>query len=412
MKKHLALLLFLLAPAVLLAQEEDGRLARYEEFLSKCESKEETIYNKNHKSVPFQPLSVEEVKHYKNEFFRYERIEDYNPYDDSLYKLPYEDYRIPYQDSVLHTESNSWYESTPQCIGKVDKRNILRYEKKGQIEAFVFEENRFLCLMGLWVAYSSDDGNTWEYYYTGIMQKKPLFAKWYSRVPLINDDGDVQIEACFFVQENRFGPWGWEYFDLAEDGLLLTFDLETLKKDTDGDGLTDIVEALFRTNPNDKDTDGDGITDDLDMNPRFALPRTDKTIVFEAILNEDERLNCPRWETDTCELIPLDEVTPIHYATDSMQTIMVVTDDPNLLSVQPALCRIIFVTSKELAAKRRCFADELYGYNITPLFKADELDDTWIFSMSSRIGGVWKSGYYAKKTKQGWEIGMTYSIIE
>jgi len=399
MKQYISLLLLiLLVPAFAFAQEYD-----------KYQSREEDEYNKNYKYKHFEPMTEDQIKHYKNEFFDFERIEDYTPYNDSIWFTTY-------QDSVIKSEmrirtSGKEQVFKKQCVGKIDKRFILKHEKKGHIEAFVYEEIVYRSpLPGLWVAYSVNAGASWEYFYTGLFQKKPLFVKWYSNTPLINEDGDLQMEACLFVQDRTIGPWGMEHFKLAEDGLLLTFDLQTLRRDSDGDGLTDIAEAKFHTDPNNPDTDGDGIPDNLDMNPRFSLPRTDKTIVFEAVLNEDERL--PFTWGGAYELIPLDEIMPPSYATDTTPTLMIVTDDPNLLAVQPTRERIVFLTSEEYESEPHYYSDDLNGYRITPLFKADYLDDTFVFSMSSTKGGVWESGYYATRTKEGWDIGMTFQIIE
>lgn len=398
MKKYISLLLLiLLVPAFAMAQD------------NKYQSREEDEYNKNYKYKHFEPMTEDQIKHYKNDYFGFERMEEYTPYCDSLLFTPY-------YDSIVKMEWGSYMKGEEpsfqkQCVGKIDKRFILKHEKKGRIEAFVYEKGvHGSPLPGLWVAYSTDAGTSWEYYYTGLVQEKPLFVKWYSNTPLINENGDLQIEASLFIQNRTIGPWGMEHFKLAEDGLLLTFDLQTLRRDSDNDGLTDIVETKFHTDPNNPDTDGDGIPDNLDMNPRFSLPRTDKTIVFESVLNEDERL--PFSWGGAYELIPLDEVTLPSYATDTTPTLMIVTDDPNLLSIQPTRERIIFLTSEEYESEPRYFSDELNGYRITPLFKADNLDDTFVFSISSTIGSDWASGYYATRTKEGWDIGMTFQIIE
>lgn len=42
------------------------------------------------------------------------------------------------------------------------------------------------------------------------------------------------------------------------------------KIDTDGDGLTDIVEIdVYKTNPNKKDTDGDGYSDKIEIDSGY-----------------------------------------------------------------------------------------------------------------------------------------------
>ena len=397
MKNYLTMLLLLLLPAFSFGQDY------------KYQSREEDEYNKNYKYKHFEPMTEDQIKNYKNDFFHFERIEDYTPYNDSIWFTTY-------QDSVFNMEMKKRINgeelvSPKQCVGKIDKRFILKHEKKGQIEAFVYEAYEYGSpLPGLWVAYSTNAGSSWEYYYTGLVQKKPLFVKWYSNTPLINEDGDIQMEACLFFQDRTIGPWGMEYFKLADDGMLLIFDLQTLRRDLDGDGLTDIAEAKFHTDPNNPDTDGDGIPDNLDLNPRFSLPRTDKTIVFEVVLNDDKRLSFT-WG-GAYELIPLDEVTLPNYATDTTSTLLIVSDDPNLLAVQPTRERIIFLTSEEYESEPRYYSDDLNGYRVTPLFKADHLDDTFVFSMSSTKGSSWESGYYATRTKEGWDIGDTFQIME
>ena len=123
MKHYITLLLTLLVPAFAFAQEYD-----------KYQSREEDEYNKNYKYKHFEPMTEDQIKHYKNEFFDFERIEDYTPYNDSIWFTTY-------QDSVIKTEmrirtSGKEQVFKKQCVGKIDKRFILKYEKKGKIEAY------------------------------------------------------------------------------------------------------------------------------------------------------------------------------------------------------------------------------------------------------------------------------------
>jgi hypothetical protein len=52
--------------------------------------------------------------------------------------------------------------------------------------------------------------------------------------------------------------------------LFITMNLDDVEKDSDGDGLTDILEAKLGTNPNDADTNHDGLRDDVDPIPRAS----------------------------------------------------------------------------------------------------------------------------------------------
>ena len=100
MKKHLVLLLFLLAPAVLLAQEEDYDYEKYEkaydEFMERYKSSEEEAYyhvdeDKEWVVAPFVPTEAEDVKSYKNKFFEFTEIENFTPYDENQQWTPFQD---------------------------------------------------------------------------------------------------------------------------------------------------------------------------------------------------------------------------------------------------------------------------------------------------------------------------------
>ena len=408
MKKHLALLLFLLAPAVLLAQEEDYDYEKYEkaydEFMERYKSSEEEAYyhvdeDKEWVVAPIVPTDAEDVKSYKNKFFEFTEIENFTPYDENQQWTPF-------QDSLIKAGHFLWYEPR-QFIGGVDRSDILKYEKKDNVVAFAYWQNEFRQGRGIWIAYSMDGGKSWAHYHSGLIQEKPLFVKWYSKYPLIKSNGDLQIEACLMRKASGPGLHGFVEHELVQDGLLVTFELETLAKDSDGDGLTDIMETRLRTDLNNLDTDGDGITDDLDMNPRYNLPRTEKTLIYEAVINDDLRAH--RFWDEDCEIIPFSEMPIPHYVTDTTNTILVVTDDPDFLACQPTQERIIFMRTEEFENTKDTFFEEKENVSFSPLFKVDNMEDAYVFGVG---GAFWSNDYVVEKQKDGWCIKVTMSIIE
>ena len=410
MKQYITLLLLvLLVPAFSFAQEKDSEYEnykkRFKEFLEQNKSSEEEAYYKNREFKEYEPLNMEVFSNYYDDFFKFVEVSDYAPYNDTLYFTPY-------QDSVFRLDWEYWWsDSLRQFVGKIDKSFILKQEKKGNVEAFIYYdreyENFYFGESGIWVAYSDDNGETWSYYYTGIVQKQPLFVKWYSSYPLINEEGDLQIEACLLRQTSPFShPVPTQTYQLAKDGLLLTLDLETLRKDSDGDGLTDIVEAKFRTDPKNADTDGDGIPDNLDLNPRFASQRTDKSVIYEAVLNE---VQIPFWgEEEEETTLPINATPETHYAVDTTETILIVTDDPALQNILPTSYRVIILTAEEFESNPRYFKNDLNKMYFTPLFKVDGKKDTYLFTYSFN---TWGASYWVKKTNKGWVIVMTSQWI-
>ena len=389
MKQYIILLLFvLLVPAFSFGQKD-------------YKSKEKDEYYKNRKPKSFEPLSKEVFSNYKDDFFGLEEMEEYTPYCDTLFYTPF-------QDSIeKYCRYYFWYDSIRQSIGGIDRYRILKYEKQDRREAFVYEDSKYVRKFSaepeLWVAYSSDLGETWEYYYTGIVQRQPIFVKWYSKLPLINDEGDLQIEACLLRQMSSYIlPFGSPGFNVQKDGLLLTLDLKTLRKDSDGDGLTDIVEARFRTDPNKADTDGDGVPDNLDLNPRFALPRTEKTVIMETVI-EDYLLN---FHTDTLSNLQIPEP---NYATDTTETVLIVSNSPDIQSIQPKSHRIIILTEEEYEFLKEPFDEDLPKTTITPLFKVDDIPDAFVFHIDYGMSG---KNYVVVKFDKGWVLQITSSMID
>ena len=90
-----------------------------------------------------------------------------------------------------------------------------------------------------------------------------------------------------------------------------------------------------------------------------------------------------------------------HYVDDNTATVLIVTDDPGLQSVQPKSYRVIILTTEEYGNEPRYFKNDLNDMHITPLFKVDGEDDTFVVSESIGTGGT---KYMVKKTPKGWNI--------
>lgn len=223
-------------------------------------------------------------------------------------------------------------------------------------------------------------------------------------MPLIKSENELQIETCLLRQLTPFSHPGPDpTYEVVKDGLLLQLELKTLRKDIDSDGLTDIVEAKFYTNINIKDTDGDGISDNLDLNPRFSAPRTDKTVIFESAINEETNM------FDTTGITIFSLLKPqINLVTDTTETVLIITDNSDIQSVQPKSKRVIILSEEVYKKNQGLYRTELNKMSITPLFKVDGEIDTYIFTRSIN---TWGEEYLVKKTKNGWKITIISSWI-
>ena len=394
----------------------------------KYPSKEQEEYykNLNREFVRFKPLDTVFILGFKPEYYEiHEENLNYEPYSPDKYLTPYQDsiYQIRdsihkkirsivapiYQNSKELPDSISnvvkgLYESMfsqIEYIGKVEKYNILKYEKKDNIEAFIYTDYEYEALFygggpGIWIAYSENSGKDWKYYYTGIVQMQPVFVKHYSQRPLIKDKNKLEIDACLFRQLSEFShPIGAD-FECVKDGIYLVFDINVIAKDSDGDGLTDILEDKLYLDKYNKDTDRDGISDNLDMNPRVHYPRTEETGIYEAILND--KID---WKNKKGIGKLLFNENMTYNVTDSTETVFIITNNKDLMGIQPLKYRVIFITPDEYQNKAKPYNMNPRSMSFSPLFKVDKKKNTYKIFHSFGTGGV---DYLIRKTKKGWTI--------
>jgi len=395
---------------------------------SEYSSKEQEEYYENRLKDfrTFEPLDTAFILGFQSEYYEIRESElNYEPYS-------FEKYSTPYYDSIYsiyRSNDNDWAGVEIEKIGRIDKTVILKYEKKNSIEAFIYESNEYEDdKPGIWIGYSENNGMDWNYYYTRITQRQPVFVKFYSQRPLIKGKGKLEIDAALLRQLSpRELPGPEPTYECVKDGIYLVFDMNVIARDSDGDGLTDIVEDKLYLDKFNKDMDGDGIPDNLDMNPRVNYPRTKKSKIYEAILNEDIGSKNLDWSIG--RLIFRGNNTT-HYFTDSIETVfdivteegkkdriafmeptetvLIVTDDKDLMGIQSQKYRIIFITIEEYKNKKTTYYSELKKMYLSPLFKVDGKRSTFVISYG---GGFWSQEYLVQKMIIGWRIRLLSTII-
>lgn len=391
MKTISKFLLLIVLPLTTLAQEQVFKSAEMEDYLRRSKFKS------------FTPPSNEEILNYQKEFFTIEDLFTYTPFSDSFLLTPYQEKN--FSVFINPIKSGEIIVRETQFIGKIRKSQVLIHEKKGKLEAILYECFKFGDLHfgepGIWVAFSEDAGLNWEYLYTGIVQKQPLYLKWYSKPPLFKTGRTLQVEASLHRRlEPTINPgYGLDY-EVVKDGLLLILSLDSLQKDTDSDGLTDIVELKFNLNPKNNDTDSDGIYDNLDLNPRFSLLRTNETILYETVLNDASCF----WDTAGFKIYS-NTLPDINHAKDSTETFLIVSDNPVIQSIQPHSKRVIILTEREYKEQKRLFDTELIRMNLSPLLRVDNETGTYLLLQSS---GDWSRKFIVRRTEQGFKIWLNY----
>jgi tetratricopeptide (TPR) repeat protein len=142
---------------------------------------------------------------------------------------------------------------------------------------------------GYWLHLSGDRGRTWEGpYYLGIAEQFPYVIMPVTHVPPF-DAGRVDIEVeRREVDESTitFPPVDLRAKSVEKD-LCLSFEIAAVERDSDGDGLTDLLEEKLVLDPLSPDTDGDGIpdgSDPLPLQPRSYEESSEPGPLLEAVM--------------------------------------------------------------------------------------------------------------------------------
>lgn len=153
----------------------------------------------------------------------------------------------------------------------------VRTERDGDIVAVIslsqnYDQAGEVSGGGFWVHLSNDRGKTWEApRYTGLAQHFPYVVRPESCLALIAGDHlHVEVEIKEIDTASISYPPVGMRLRREQSGLYLDMPLSELRKDQDGDGLTDIAEESLLLDPSKADSDGDGVADGKDPFPNVA----------------------------------------------------------------------------------------------------------------------------------------------
>ena len=143
---------------------------------------------------------------------------------------------------------------------------------------------------GYWLLRSRDGGKTWSAYYTGLRDGMPYVAVPRSGLSLL--DGDhvrIEVEVKEIDLDSITFPAIALQTKRSKTGIYVDFAWADLTRDSDDDGVTDLVEERVVTDPHDADSDDDGLIDGRDMLPfvpHVAVPTAMSDIVAAALYGE------------------------------------------------------------------------------------------------------------------------------
>jgi hypothetical protein len=386
---------------------------------NKYRSKEEDAYYDSLKNTwvhkDFMPVSNEIAKKNSYDYVKIVKINKpsiYKPqqvfsaYWDSIMQSQKEDLKdFKKFDSIMQEIQN-------EKIGIIPKMSVIKQEKVANNWAIVYSDSKYDDFIyggwGYWIALSYDNGKTWKQYYTGLTENCYYFFKRNSNIPLWKDSVTLQIESTIVRQISEVIHPLPATFETIQDSIAIQLDIRKIIQDSDDDGLTDIVENKMMLIPNNPDTDGDGIKDSEDKNPRFKSTETEKSIIYETLIENFQPNKKGEMEIDLtnppkCEKSEIDSL----YG-DFESVNLFITDDKDLQGLNLHNETMIIMSSKEYEDYKKKYPSHFIESDYSQMFKCDREYETYKIHTSHLTGGA---TYIVKKTKTGWKIFLLSSWI-
>jgi hypothetical protein len=371
-------------------------------------SEEQTKYYSSRNFSSFKPVPKKIIKRYKPACVTIKKSPiRTNPFKSVWDLTPYREIYSKLRDSCVKRvrETKDW-QSYSTCfsyvdsleysnkIGDISKSMILRVNSETNPSLILYSDGTLEDRnWGYWIGIL-DDGK-WNYYYTGLTANHYFYIKTISTIDFQNSPNSIQVEAALVrhIKQEEL-PVGVPEYELVKDNLILEFDLNEITRDSDRDGLTDVMESKLRTNPGSSDSDNDGINDLMDKVPLTKQSTSASICVYNYLLNNP---------IDSCT-IKMGDFTNCK-APDEMarfdKTYLIVSDEEVLKSVTSISDRLIVLTTEEFREYKSLHPvspDRLY---VTPWFKVDNMPNTYKIEIS---GSFWTNEYLIQKVEGDWKV--------
>lgn len=294
-------------------------------------------------------------------------------------------------------------------MGSIDDYFAIKSGSFKNNQAVIYEDDKFNSCFesGYWIELSDDYGRNWKQYYTGITVNKKYYFKCNSKIPLWKSSTVLQIEAVKVKKiSDRILLGKAEEFVTIRDSIAIELDISKIIKDSDNDGLTDIVEERMLLNPYNPDTDDDGVTDAKDKNPRFKRNKTSKSVLYEALMGKYSFKDNTNYQIDLFNL-PKIKKNRFHN-TDRELISIFVTNDKELLGLELEKETLIVMSSKEYEKYRLKYPFSFNTRDYSKMFICDGEEDVYFIKELSCSS---ESTYLVKKNKKGWEVSFYGGIV-
>lgn len=380
------LILIMLIPVQLLGQIDEVEVVfTSPDEMKVYKSKEEDLYYENGRDQEFRPQPVEVVKKHE---LRY--IEILSTGINSSGKVNDATSEKINRDIEFLDPKNLTGES-----GK--RKSLMSYANSNGTVATIFLDSKYDEFMwgepGYWINLTDKSGS--RDFYMGLAQN--YYMKLLDAGENIwNNDSTLLINAVRVrLVEPFIHPVAAPKYETI-DNVKVKILISDLTRDSDKDGLTDIEEDNMMLNPASQDTDGDGINDFDDHNPRFKSVTTNETLVYKVLLDN--------YIGDTVRIRNnriLGAKRPRLINMLKSRTRLIVTDDTNLQTVDYDYDRTIILSTSEYQMSKARYPVTFDETNISPLFKVDDLQDTFVVSVSNDLGG---EKYFVKRLADGFDV--------